>query len=68
MDRGAWQATVHGVTKSQTRLKRLSMHALENTLFCPIFDDVNLLSQLRKFLSVFHCKAATFLSVVNNNL
>ena len=27
MDRGAWQATVHGVTKSQTRLKRLSMYA-----------------------------------------
>ena len=27
MDRGAWQATVHGVTKSQTRLKRLSTHA-----------------------------------------
>ena len=25
---GAWQATVHGVTKSQTRLKRLNMHAL----------------------------------------
>ena len=24
MDRGAWWATVHGVTKSQTRLKRLS--------------------------------------------
>ena len=24
MDRGAWQATVHGVAKSQTRLKRLS--------------------------------------------
>ena len=24
MDRGAWQATVHGVTKRQTRLKRLS--------------------------------------------
>ena len=23
MDRGAWWATVHGVTKSQTRLKRL---------------------------------------------
>ena len=28
MDRGAWQAIVHGVTKSQTRLKRLSMHRL----------------------------------------
>ena len=24
MDRGAWQATVHGVTKSWTRLKQLS--------------------------------------------
>ena len=24
MDRGAWQTTVHRVTKSQTRLKRLS--------------------------------------------
>ena len=24
MDRGAWQATVHGVTKSQTRLKPLN--------------------------------------------
>ena len=27
MDRGAWQATVHRVTKSQTRLKQLSMQA-----------------------------------------
>ena len=26
MDRGPWQATVHGVTKSRTRLKQLSMH------------------------------------------
>ena len=25
MDRGAWRAIVHGVTKSQTRLKRLSV-------------------------------------------
>jgi len=25
MDRGAWQATVHGVTKSWTPLKRLNM-------------------------------------------
>ena len=24
MDRGAWRATVHGVTKSRTRLKRMS--------------------------------------------
>ena len=27
MDRGAWWAAVHGVAKSRTRLKRLSMHA-----------------------------------------
>ena len=26
MDRGAWRATVHGDEKSQTQLKRLSMH------------------------------------------
>ena len=26
MDRGAWWATVHGVTKSWAQLKRLSMH------------------------------------------
>ena len=26
MDRGAWWATVHGFAKSQTQLKRLSMH------------------------------------------
>ena len=25
MDRGAWRATVHGITKSRTRLKQLSM-------------------------------------------
>ena len=26
MDRGAWQAIVHGVAQSQTQLKRLSIH------------------------------------------
>ena len=29
MDRGAWQAIVHGVAKSQTQLKQLSKHAWE---------------------------------------
>ena len=28
METGAWRATVHGVTKSRTRLKRLGKHAL----------------------------------------
>ena len=27
MDRGAWEATVQGVTKSRTQLKQLSVHA-----------------------------------------
>ena len=37
MDKGAWQATAHGVTKSWTWLKRLSSHA--TTLFIiTIFD------------------------------
>ena len=31
MDRGAWRATVHGVAKSQTWLKRLSMHTCLTT-------------------------------------
>ena len=26
MDRGAWRAIVHGVTKNQTQLKQLGMH------------------------------------------
>ena len=29
MDRGAWGATVHEVTKSQIRLKRLSIHSAQ---------------------------------------
>ena len=29
MDRGTWQASVHRVTKSKTRLKRLSTHTKE---------------------------------------
>ena len=30
MDRGAWWATVHGVTNSWTRLKQLSVHTGSN--------------------------------------
>ena len=39
MDRGAWRATVHGVTKSQTRLKRQLRHAQFSSLsvFCSLF-------------------------------
>ena len=39
MDRGAWQATVHRFTKSQTRLKRLSMHRIISNIICKIVPD-----------------------------
>ena len=32
MDRGAWQARVHRIVKSQTRLKQLSTHTLIRSL------------------------------------
>ena len=28
MDRGAWEAKIHGVTKSRTQLKELSRHTM----------------------------------------
>ena len=34
MDRGAWGAEVHRVVQSQTRLKRLSMHASKSRDVC----------------------------------
>ena len=34
MDRGAWEATVHGVAKSRTQPKRLHMHACSACGFC----------------------------------
>ena len=33
MDKGAWGTTVHGVTKSRTRLKQLSMHTHRSERF-----------------------------------
>ena len=33
MDRGAWQAIVHGIVKSRTRLKRLSTHSTHKETF-----------------------------------
>ena len=30
MDRGTWQATVHGVIKNRTRLRQLSTHVRRN--------------------------------------
>ena len=49
MDRGAWQATVHGVTKNRTWPKRLSMHTLM------LLNDLYMFSDLRQgFPFSFH--------------
>ena len=37
MDEGAWWATVHRVTQSRTRLKRLGTQGLLGTLAKPVF-------------------------------
>ena len=43
MDRGAWQATVHRVTQSQTCLRRLSMHAcMQDKIKCFSVDPDHL--------------------------
>ena len=34
IDRGAWQATVHGVAESQAQLKQLSSHACITEVLC----------------------------------
>ena len=55
MDRGAWLATFHSVTKSWTRLKRLNMHPrtyLVLTMHCSEFltntDSLNLHSNAKR--------------------
>ena len=40
MDRGAWRAAVHGVTKSQTRLKQLSARARKTALFDDLLEGL----------------------------
>ena len=45
MDRGAWRAMAHTVTKSRTRLKQLSSQAHAHTLFCSIYIRKHLPNQ-----------------------
>ena len=57
VDRGAWQATVHGVTKSWTRLSDSLIHSLEQCVYMlPIAVSV-LQSQLN---SCHTCGSQTF--------
>ena len=50
MDRGAWQATVHGVTKSWIQLKQLSTH----------IRNIHLVTELTKiYFSYIHLVLST---------
>ena len=49
MDGGAWQATVHGVTKSWTRLSDSPFHALNSVTFCFYFYQFYTISYLVTF-------------------
>ena len=45
-DRGAWWATVHGVTQSQTRPKRLSMAIMRVVLLKELVFELGLRQEL----------------------
>ena len=47
MDRGAWRATVHGVTKTWTQLKQLSMHGFPENK-----DEVGVGTLLKSWLEL----------------
>ena len=53
MDRGAWQATVPGVTKSRPRLKQVSMHALTKVLKHSQIEFLQLQNEIIYLTSVY---------------
>ena len=59
MDREAWRATIHWVTKSRTRLKRLSIHAYQyssmtkKAFFCKCYYKEIILCYNWDFINVF---------------
>ena len=59
MDRGAWWATVHGVTKSQTWLKWLSTHACKSPWWpdgcCVLLKEDTLCSASFLTLGILFC-------------
>ena len=50
-DRGAWWATVCGVTKSQTWLKQLSTHACQETIAYPVIMKIYSYVFYKSFIS-----------------
>ena len=62
MDRGAWRAIVHGVTKSQTQLKRLSSSSRSSMLKSrdiPLSTKVHLLKAMVFSVVMYRCESWT---------
>ena len=53
IDRAAWRATVHGVAKSQTQLKWLSMHTHLIPITHTLFEDTLFLNLTRCIQRIF---------------
>ena len=66
MDRGVWWATVHGVTKSQTRLKRLSSQARMHSLRCADCEIFRISKQM--FLFYFNSGVQHRMRTLNGDL
>ena len=47
MDRGAWHATVHGVTKSQTRLNDIPYERIIHIIISQIISSIHVLQLLK---------------------
>ena len=60
MDRGTWQATVHRVEKSQTRLKLLSTHSAHTTFYYTYIPHF-LYPSIRFYLFVLGCTGSSLL-------
>ena len=55
MDRGAWGATAHGVTESQTQLRDctcIHTHQISSPLFVKVQDDPQALTSFGNFLNI----------------
>ena len=56
MEREAWRATVHSVTKSQTQLKQLSTHTQSTDTLKPIKQGMVLVNREEYFILLFDFK------------
>ena len=61
MDRGAWWVTVHGVTKSRTQLKQLSMHAYIYSRVLKLYFYIYIGSYYKDYIEWHHWQGWIFI-------